>query len=595
MKNLFFIFFCLISELLLAQNIKNYTFSTDQNSALVDMSAGTNELIGTEKWLFSSDVTPLGFEFWFMGKRYTDFSVNCNGVLRFGKTKLIETGNSYSIAGNARLCLLGSTTRDEPSQNGSGFWKTSATGKVHYKIIGNAPNRKLVVEWKNLAINHVSKTEDATFQAILHETSPNTQNQTGGKIEMIYGKMNAAFAITNVRIGIGDGDFADRQAINLDTNPLTSRIVTETNDPPFAFAAGIINILNTKGENACRRFVFTPPNPNGVAQNLDFKCENSNIVLSWANSANNAVGSVLYVSSDGKNYSFMTQIQALTLTQANSQNLCFKVYAVTEGNLSELQTSGQICLTSSVGAQRKFSICEGKSVELSGQNDMTYEWFLKGISISKEQKIEAKEAGTYILESKNAKNCSIKDTFEVSIFSSDLIKITNQTSGGSCTSLGKTVLIADIPSNEKLTYQWQDEAGNNLASDSVLAVETAGLYKVLVSNSFCSASKSTNVSISTSVCCPAVIEVPNAFTPHNTPSNNVFQIKHENLVSYEIQIYNRWGILVFFSQDPEQGWEGNFQGSPAAADVYQVVIKYQSCNKGIVANKTYLTDLHLLE
>jgi hypothetical protein len=56
------------------------------------------------------------------------------------------------------------------------------TGKVHFKVIGAAPNRTLVVEWLNMQSNFNSGgTPDLTYQARLNETT--------GVIEFVYGSM----------------------------------------------------------------------------------------------------------------------------------------------------------------------------------------------------------------------------------------------------------------------------------------------------------------------------------------------------------------------------------------------------------------------
>lgn len=53
--------------------------------------------------------------------------------------------------------------------------------------------------------------------------------------------------------------------------------------------------------------------------------------------------------------------------------------------------------------------------------------------------------------------------------------------------------------------------------------------------------------------------VPNAFTPNGSELNNVFlPIFSPSLAlqSYSLQIFNRWGEIIFESQDPLKGWDG---------------------------------------
>jgi gliding motility-associated-like protein len=72
---------------------------------------------------------------------------------------------------------------------------------------------------------------------------------------------------------------------------------------------------------------------------------------------------------------------------------------------------------------------------------------------------------------------------------------------------------------------------------------------------------------------------PNAFTPGSTGpgdgtydphsfDNNVFFPLYEGVEEYHLEIFNRWGELVFVSDDVRIGWDGWYRGRPAKQDVY---------------------------
>ena len=72
--------------------------------------------------------------------------------------------------------------------------------------------------------------------------------------------------------------------------------------------------------------------------------------------------------------------------------------------------------------------------------------------------------------------------------------------------------------------------------------------------------------------------IPNAFTPDNDGKNDAFfNINFEmNVASFELQVYDRWGQMVFKSDDPAKAWRGQYSdGKPAAQGVYvyQFLIK----------------------
>jgi gliding motility-associated-like protein len=52
------------------------------------------------------------------------------------------------------------------------------------------------------------------------------------------------------------------------------------------------------------------------------------------------------------------------------------------------------------------------------------------------------------------------------------------------------------------------------------------------------------------------IYVPNAFTPNGDGLNDIFQPKGFGITKYELNIYDRWGGLLFHTTTFEEGWNG---------------------------------------
>jgi len=68
----------------------------------------------------------------------------------------------------------------------------------------------------------------------------------------------------------------------------------------------------------------------------------------------------------------------------------------------------------------------------------------------------------------------------------------------------------------------------------------------------------------------SIFDVPNAFVPGNSNVNNgIFKIEKRGLVTLDrFQIFNRWGNLVFETNDINQGWDGRYNGEPQPKGVY---------------------------
>jgi len=86
-----------------------------------------------------------------------------------------------------------------------------------------------------------------------------------------------------------------------------------------------------------------------------------------------------------------------------------------------------------------------------------------------------------------------------------------------------------------------------------------------------------------------IIKCPNAFTPNlngptggyynqNDLTNDVFHCYVEGVIEYHLEIFNRLGILLFRSNDPDKGWDGYFKGKllEEGAYVYKVYGKFNS-------------------
>jgi gliding motility-associated-like protein len=64
------------------------------------------------------------------------------------------------------------------------------------------------------------------------------------------------------------------------------------------------------------------------------------------------------------------------------------------------------------------------------------------------------------------------------------------------------------------------------------------------------------------------IYAPNAFTPNGDGTNEVFMIKVTYATKFFLEIFNRWGELIYEGSDPLEGWDGTYKGNRCQEDVY---------------------------
>lgn len=65
-----------------------------------------------------------------------------------------------------------------------------------------------------------------------------------------------------------------------------------------------------------------------------------------------------------------------------------------------------------------------------------------------------------------------------------------------------------------------------------------------------------------------VVYIPNAFTPNGDGINDIFSAKGYYIDKFNMDIYDRWGELVFSSNDISKGWDGTIKGKLAENSVY---------------------------
>jgi gliding motility-associated-like protein len=77
--------------------------------------------------------------------------------------------------------------------------------------------------------------------------------------------------------------------------------------------------------------------------------------------------------------------------------------------------------------------------------------------------------------------------------------------------------------------------------------------------------------------------IGNAFTPDGDGINDVFKPVLQGVLSegYLFEIFNRWGEVVFRTNDVNAGWDGGFSGKPANIDTYVWIVRgYYTGNIG---------------
>lgn len=137
-------------------------------------------------------------------------------------------------------------------------------------------------------------------------------------------------------------------------------------------------------------------------------------------------------------------------------------------------------------------------------------------------------------------------------------------------------------------FEWFDGS-----KDKVRRFTREGTYPIVIKNQCGEFTKNYRVNISY---CECPFFIPNAFTPNYDNKNDEFRVGHScDLYNYSIQIFNRWGEMVYESQDVDAGWNGNAPGGQALPmGVYTYRINYDWSVYGIDKHKEHTGTLTLI-
>jgi len=96
--------------------------------------------------------------------------------------------------------------------------------------------------------------------------------------------------------------------------------------------------------------------------------------------------------------------------------------------------------------------------------------------------------------------------------------------------------------------------------------------------------------------CP-LYELPNVFSPGSDGINDLFiPFPYKFVESVDITIYNRWGVQVFSSQDPDINWDGTEarSGKPLPSGVYYYVCQVNEIRLTGIETRELKGNVHLI-
>lgn len=192
------------------------------------------------------------------------------------------------------------------------------------------------------------------------------------------------------------------------------------------------------------------------------------------------------------------------------------------------------------------------TLSLPAIENLNYKWQ----DNSSANSFKIKDAGKYWVLG-TVQNCQKTDTILVSKFELELGDNKSYCEGE------QVILDCKIPD---ANYLWQDGT-----TTQIFDVKKSGFYYITVSKANCILTDSLLVNF---VKCNNCIQIPNAFTPNSDSKNDIFKpIINCSAISYSLLIVNRYGQIIFQTNDQNQGWNGLFKNWEEEIGVYYYLIK----------------------
>ena len=223
--------------------------------------------------------------------------------------------------------------------------------------------------------------------------------------------------------------------------------------------------------------------------------------------------------------------------------------------------------TVSLGADRQ--VCANQVVALSptltpATIPVKYRWSTGDST----RQLTPAVSGLYSLQI-SADGCSASDSVLLTFNPPPKVKLTGEPTYD-CP-LDQPILLNPLAAGLNLSYSWTPGG----TTDSTLSVSTAGRYSVKISTKYgCSVEQGFTILDN----CPpsASVFVPNTFTPNGDGINELFEWKSGTDIDARMKIFNRWGELIFSSEDQRQFWNGTWQGQPCPSTMYAWRLEFRS-------------------
>jgi len=138
---------------------------------------------------------------------------------------------------------------------------------------------------------------------------------------------------------------------------------------------------------------------------------------------------------------------------------------------------------------------------------------------------------------------------------------------------GGEVTLSVLPNGYQYQWFFPLNVDSPNSQTTTATIDEPTIFTAFVTDGVCTKSDTVFVKTYPFVCEDPYIFVPNAFSPNNDGENDVLYVRGAIIQKMLFRIYDRWGELVFESDNLHMGWNGSFRGKAMDPDVYDYYLE----------------------
>ncbi len=207
-----------------------------------------------------------------------------------------------------------------------------------------------------------------------------------------------------------------------------------------------------------------------------------------------------------------------------------------------------------------------------------YLFSLDGSTFQTDSIFDALTPGSYTVFVQDGNDCIFEKTIDLTPIPPIAVEAQDAT-----LTCGDSVQLAPIAFSQlPLTWEWLDPTGASGSASPTIWVKSPGTYTLKLTNDCETVERAIEVAMEP-VATANLIYIPNSFSPNFDGINDCFRgyvSPRVDLQYFTLKIFDRWGDMMFETNDPNECWDGHRKGKPMDPAVFAWFIEMRilSCD-----------------